>query len=62
MEKSLIKERLIRLKERIENGEPFLLLSLSEIQRKIGQGLLEAAFESIIEVKLEINQLCVINN
>ena len=45
------------MKERIENGEPFLLLSFSEIQIKIAQGLLKAAFDSIIPIRTEINQL-----
>ena len=57
IKKSLVKKRLEKAKERIENGEPFLLLSFSEIQIKIAQRLLKAAFESIIPIRTEINQL-----
>jgi len=57
VEKSLVRERIEKVKERIKNGEPFLLLSFSGIQKKIAQGLLEAAFESIIPIRTEINQL-----
>jgi AbiV family abortive infection protein len=59
VKKSLVKERIEKVKERIENGEPFLLLSFSEVQRKIGQGLLRAAFESIIPIRTEINQFII---
>ena len=34
VKKSLVKKRLETAKERIENGEPFLLLSFSKIQKK----------------------------
>ena len=56
-DKSLVKERLEKVEERIENGEPFLLLSFSTIQKKIAEGLLKAAFESIVPISSEINQL-----
>jgi len=57
VDKSLVKERLEKVEERIENGEPLLLLSFSEIQKKIAKGLLKAAFESIVPIRTEINQL-----
>jgi len=56
---SLVKERIQKVEERIENGEPFLLLSFSEIQKKIGQGLLKAAFKSIIPIRTQIKQLII---
>ena len=59
VKKTQVKERLKKVEERIENGEPFLLLSFSEIQRKIGQSLLKAAFESIIPIRTEIDQLII---
>ena len=57
VEKSLVRERIAKVNERIENGEPFLLLSFSKIQKKISQGILKAVFESIIPIRKEINQL-----
>ncbi len=57
VDKSIVKARLEKVEERIENGEPFLLLSFSEIQKKIAQGLLKQAFESIIPIHSEITQL-----
>jgi hypothetical protein len=59
VKKSLVKERIQKVEERIDSGEPFLLLSFSEIQKKIGQGLLKAAFESIIPIRTQINQLII---
>lgn len=56
VKKSLVKERIKKVNERIVNGEPFLLLSFSKIQKKIAQGILKAAFESIIPIRTEINQ------
>ena len=55
--KQLVKERIADINERIVNGEPFLMLSFSEVQKEIAQGLLSAAFESIIPIKSEIKQL-----
>jgi AbiV family abortive infection protein len=59
VKKLAVKERIKEVEERIENGEPFLLLSFSKIQRKIGQDLLKAAFESIIPIRKQINQLVI---
>ena len=55
--KSLVKERIKEVNERIVFGEPFLLLSFSEVQKRIAEGLLKAAFESIIPMKSKIEQL-----
>lgn len=57
VDKSIVKARLEKVEERIENGEPFLLLSFSKIQKKIAQGLLKQAFESIIPIQSEITKL-----
>jgi hypothetical protein len=59
VERSLVKERIKEINEMIANGEPFFLLSFSEIQKRIAQGLLQAAFESIIPIRPEINQLII---
>ena len=55
--KRLVKERIEEINERIVNGEPFLMLSFSEVQEEIAQGLLKQAFESIIPIKSETDQL-----
>ena len=57
VEKVLVKERIVKVKERIKNGEPFLLLSFSDIQKNIAKGLLKGAFESIVPIRADINQL-----
>ena len=57
VEKTLVKKRIKETNERILNGEPFLLLSFSGIQKRIAQNLLKAAFESVIPIRNEINQL-----
>ena len=57
VKKGLVKERIGKIKERIKNGEPFLLLSFSEVQKNIAKGLLKGAFESIIPIRTDINQL-----
>jgi hypothetical protein len=59
VKKTLVKERIEKIKERIVNGEPFLLLSFSEIQKKIAQKLIKAAFESITPIRNEVNQLTI---
>ena len=55
--KSLAKERIKEVNERIVNGEPFLSLSFSKVQKTIAEGLLKAAFESIVPMKSKIEQL-----
>jgi AbiV family abortive infection protein len=60
VKKPLVKKRIEEIKERIVNGEPFLLLSFSEIQKKIAKDLIKAAFESIIPMRREIKQLITI--
>lgn len=57
LSKSIVKARLEKFEERIENGEPFLLLPFSKIQKKIAQGLLKQTFESIIPIQSEITKL-----
>ena len=57
VDKSIVKARLEKVEERIENGEPFLLLSFSQIQKRIAKGLLSQAFESIIPIQSEITKL-----
>ena len=59
VDESLVKERIGEIRERIVNGEPFLLLSFSETQKSIAQELLKAAFESIIPIRKEMNQLTI---
>ena len=57
VKKGLVKERIGKIKESIKNGEPFLLLSFSEVQKNIAKGLLKGAFESIVPIRADINQL-----
>ncbi|MBT8172410.1 AbiV family abortive infection protein [Candidatus Bathyarchaeota archaeon] len=56
---SFVKKRLKKDSERIENGEPFLSLSFSEIQIKIARLLLKGAFESILPMRKKIKQLII---
>lgn len=54
--KKIVKERINQINDMITNGEPFLTLSLSGLQKEIAQGLLKAAFESIVGIEFEIQQ------
>lgn len=57
IEKSLVKNRINTLKDMIENGEPFLSISFSKYQKIIAEELLNAAFESILPIRKQINHL-----
>ena len=56
VERTLLKERISRAKQRIKIGQPFLSLSLTEAPRSIAKHLLREAFQSILPLKSEISQ------
>ncbi len=57
VKKSLVKEELKIAKNNIVTAEPFLDFPLNEVQQKIAQMFLKSAFQSILPIKKEINQV-----
>ena len=57
VKKSLVKEELKITKNNIVTAEPFLDFPLNEVQQKIAQMFLNSAFQSILPIKKEINQV-----
>ncbi|MGZ4850557.1 MAG: AbiV family abortive infection protein [Candidatus Bathyarchaeia archaeon] len=59
VEKTLVKERISRAKQRIKIGQPFLSLSLTKAPRRIAEHLLGEAFQSILPLRSKISQFTI---
>ena len=57
VEKTLVKERINRVKQRIKIGQPFLSLSLTDAIRRIANQLVMEAFQRILPLRSKISQL-----